>query len=257
MRMSIGWEFYPPGLERTLLWVKERYGDVPLYVTENGGPFDDPAAGERPRRGPAARRDLPRQPARLPRGASTKGVDLRGYFAWSLMDNLEWSAGFSQRFGLVHVDFATQQRTIKASGEFYREVIRHERGGAGRLKPRTRASVRWRTVRRAAAATRMPSGGPPGERRRAMPPARHRGTTGPAERSGDPIAPSRSAPQHEVDRAPARAQALHDHAVAREPRGRARPRRPRASCPPRARTPACRARCARSPCPPTCAACRR
>ena len=52
------------------------------------------------------------------------GVNLRGYFAWSFMDNLEWASGFDLRFGLVHVDFATQQRTIKASGEFYREVIR-------------------------------------------------------------------------------------------------------------------------------------
>jgi beta-glucosidase len=55
---------------------------------------------------------------------SEKGVDLRGYLAWALMDNLEWSAGFSQRFGLIHVDFATQQRILKASGEFYRDVIR-------------------------------------------------------------------------------------------------------------------------------------
>ena len=51
------------------------------------------------------------------------GADVRGYFAWSLLDNLEWSHGYSKRFGLVHVDFATQQRTIKDSGRFYARVI--------------------------------------------------------------------------------------------------------------------------------------
>ena len=53
----------------------------------------------------------------------TRGVDLRGYYAWSLLDNYEWSLGFSKRFGLVHVDYSTQQRTIKSSGRFYSSVI--------------------------------------------------------------------------------------------------------------------------------------
>jgi len=52
------------------------------------------------------------------------GVDLRGYFVWSLMDNFEWASGYFHRMGLLHVDYATQQRTVKASGEFYRDVIR-------------------------------------------------------------------------------------------------------------------------------------
>jgi beta-glucosidase len=56
------------------------------------------------------------------------GVDLRGYFAWSLLDNFEWAHGYSQRFGLIHVDYTTQQRTLKASARFYAEVIRG--GGA-------------------------------------------------------------------------------------------------------------------------------
>ena len=53
------------------------------------------------------------------------GVDVRGYFVWSLLDNLEWSLGYTKRFGLVHVDFATQQRTLKRSAHVYREVIRN------------------------------------------------------------------------------------------------------------------------------------
>jgi beta-glucosidase len=58
------------------------------------------------------------------REAIRRGVDLRGYFVWSLMDNFEWASGYLHRMGLLHVDYATQQRTLKASGEFYREVIR-------------------------------------------------------------------------------------------------------------------------------------
>ena len=57
------------------------------------------------------------------------GADVRGYFAWSLLDNLEWAHGFSKRFGIVHVDFANQRRTVKASGRFYAEVIASH-GGA-------------------------------------------------------------------------------------------------------------------------------
>jgi beta-glucosidase len=58
------------------------------------------------------------------REAMRRGVDLRGYFVWSLMDNFEWASGYSHRMGLLHVDYTTQQRTVKASGEFYARVIR-------------------------------------------------------------------------------------------------------------------------------------
>lgn len=124
VRMTTGWEYHPQSLERTLLWIRERYGDVPLYVTENGGAFPDPTVA------PAGGVDDPlrvesfRGHLRACRAAIARGVDLRGYFAWSLMDNLEWSSGFTQRFGIVHVNFATQQRTVKASGGLFREVIR-------------------------------------------------------------------------------------------------------------------------------------
>jgi beta-glucosidase len=120
--MSIGWEFYPPGLERTLLWVKALAGDLPLYVTETGGPFTDPAPVNGRVHDPL-RVAVHRANLESALSAIDKGVDLRGYFAWALMDNLEWSAGFAQRFGLYHVDFATQVRTLKDSGAFYRDVI--------------------------------------------------------------------------------------------------------------------------------------
>jgi beta-glucosidase len=128
LHTEMDWEVYPAGLEETLRWVAGRYGDVPLYVTENGAAFHDPppldGAVDDPLR-TAFLRDHLRALAR----ALAAGVDVRGYFVWSLLDNLEWSQGFSKRFGIVHVDFATQKRTPKASARFYAEVVRT--GGAG------------------------------------------------------------------------------------------------------------------------------
>ncbi|MFZ1493249.1 MAG: GH1 family beta-glucosidase [Candidatus Competibacter denitrificans] len=120
---GLDWEVYPQGLTDILEWVSGRYGPLPLYVTENGAAFYDPpqSAGEiaDPLRLAYLRTHL-----RAALAAIDKGVDLRGYFAWSLLDNFEWAHGYSQRFGLVHVDYATQQRTPKASARFYTEVIR-------------------------------------------------------------------------------------------------------------------------------------
>ncbi|MBD3337013.1 MAG: beta-glucosidase [Candidatus Eisenbacteria bacterium] len=118
-----GWEVYPEGLTRILCWVKERYGDLPLYVTENGAAFHDPpqapgAPVEDPRRADYIRRHIPSALE-----ARRLGVDLRGYFVWSLLDNFEWAAGYSKRFGIIHVDYATQKRTLKASAHAYREII--------------------------------------------------------------------------------------------------------------------------------------
>ncbi|MEO8430009.1 MAG: GH1 family beta-glucosidase [Acidobacteriota bacterium] len=117
------WEVYPEGLADALRWVHERYGSIPLYVTENGAAFYDPpsvgAEADDPLRVAYLREHL-----RAARGAMAAGVDLRGYFAWSLLDNFEWSHGYSKRFGIVHVDYATQKRTPKASARFYSEVIR-------------------------------------------------------------------------------------------------------------------------------------
>ena len=117
------WEVYPAGLSDVLARVTQRYGGVPLYVTENGAAFYDPpgadAAGEDPMRVAYLRDHL--KAARL---ALDLGANLRGYFAWSLLDNFEWAHGYSKRFGIVHVDYATQKRTPKASARFYSEVIR-------------------------------------------------------------------------------------------------------------------------------------
>jgi beta-glucosidase len=118
------WEVYPPGLTDTLTWVTERYGRVPLYITENGAAFYDPPQPIDGRVDDPMRVAYYRSHLRAAYDALCRGVDLRGYFAWSLLDNYEWSLGYSKRFGIVHVDYATQQRTPKASAEFYAEVIR-------------------------------------------------------------------------------------------------------------------------------------
>lgn len=118
-----GWEVYEQGLTDTLTAFKARYGDIPLYITENGSAFYDP---------PVADGDVVEDPLRTRylrshlqalHRAIEAGVNLRGYYAWSLMDNLEWSLGFAKRFGLYHVDFASQKRTPKATAIFYARVI--------------------------------------------------------------------------------------------------------------------------------------
>ncbi len=120
---TMGWEVYPQGLTETLLWLKDRYGNPPLYLTENGAAFDDPPPVDGLVLDPE-RVDYLRSHLRAARAALELGVDLRGYFVWSLLDNFEWAQGYAKRFGLIQVDPLTQARTLKTSAHFYREVIR-------------------------------------------------------------------------------------------------------------------------------------
>lgn len=121
---SLDWEVAPHALRDVLLWVRERYGDIPLYVTENGAAFYDPPAAEDGRVHDPLRLSYYRSHIRACEEAIARGVDLRGYFAWSLLDNFEWAWGYSQRMGIVHVNYATQERTVKDSGRFFSEVAR-------------------------------------------------------------------------------------------------------------------------------------
>jgi beta-glucosidase len=118
-----GWEVFPQGLTDTLLWIKDRYGNPPVYITENGAAFFDPAKVEGAVLEDPLRVDYLRKHIRAIHDAIRQGADIRGYFAWSLFDNLEWAYGFSKRFGLVHMDYETLQRTPKASARFYSRVI--------------------------------------------------------------------------------------------------------------------------------------
>lgn len=117
------WEVYPPAMTDMLVWFRDTYGNIPLYITENGAAFYDP-----PTAGPDGiddplRCDYFRTHIAAIGDAIAKGVDVRGYMAWSLLDNLEWSLGYSKRFGIVHVDYQTQVRTPKRSARFYSEII--------------------------------------------------------------------------------------------------------------------------------------
>ena len=123
LHTETAWEFFPQGLTDTLRWITQRYGPVPLYVTENGSAFFDPPSAIDGRIQDPLRAHYLQAHLEAVAHAMAAGADVRGYFAWSLLDNLEWAHGYSKRFGLVHVDFATQQRTIKDSGRFYARVI--------------------------------------------------------------------------------------------------------------------------------------
>jgi len=121
-KTAMGWEIYPDHLYDALTRITRDYGRPAIYITENGSSFDDVVrngAVDDPQRTEYLREHL----AACER-AIADGVDLRGYFCWSLLDNFEWSFGYSKRFGIVHVDFATQHRIIKASGRFFAACAR-------------------------------------------------------------------------------------------------------------------------------------
>ena len=123
LHTTLDWEVYPAALTEALVWVSTRYRPVPLYVTENGAAFEEPPETDAALLPDPLRVRYLDDHLRAAHDAIRQGVDLRGYFAWSLLDNFEWGAGYSPRFGLYHVNFDTQQRTPKASARFYAEVI--------------------------------------------------------------------------------------------------------------------------------------
>jgi beta-glucosidase len=122
------WEVFPQGLTDTLAWVKARYGDVPIQITENGAAFPDPPRAACGRVEDPQRIAYLRQHLAAVHDAIAQGVRVEGYLVWSLLDNLEWSLGFSKRFGIVHVNFETQERTPKDSARFYSDVIARNGG---------------------------------------------------------------------------------------------------------------------------------
>lgn len=120
---TTGWEVYPAALTDLLKDFGQRFPGLPLYITENGAAFyDPPTAGPDGIDDPLRVRYLEDHLSAIA-DAIEAGVDVRGYMLWSLFDNLEWSLGFSKRFGIVHVDFQSLDRTIKRSGRLYAETI--------------------------------------------------------------------------------------------------------------------------------------
>ena len=119
---EMGWEIYPKGLAEVLEMLQRSYDLPPVYITENGSAMRDTLSAGRVH-DPARARYFEQHLNELDR-AMRSGVDVRGYFAWSLMDNFEWAEGYTKRFGLVYVDFETQERVIKDSGLAYRDMLK-------------------------------------------------------------------------------------------------------------------------------------
>ena len=121
-KTEMGWEVYPQHLSDALMRITRDYGAPDIYITENGAAFADEVVGGAV--DDALRLDYLRTHLGEAHRAIENGVKLRGYFCWSLLDNFEWSFGYSKRFGIVYVDYATQRRIVKGSGRYYGEVAR-------------------------------------------------------------------------------------------------------------------------------------
>lgn len=117
----MGWEVYPQGLTDLLVRLKEDYAVPPLLVTENGAAYPDELAGDRVH-DPERVRYFESHLEAVAQ-AVRRGVDMRGYFAWSLLDNFEWAWGYSRRFGLVYVDYTSQRRVLKDSALWYQGLL--------------------------------------------------------------------------------------------------------------------------------------
>ena len=122
---DMGWEIYPQGLTELLLRLHRDYRVPPLFVTENGGAFKDTLQDGRIQ--DSARTAYIAAHIAAVGEAMRQGVPMAGYMVWSLMDNFEWASGYAKRFGIVHVDYATQQRTLKDSALWYREFLQTQR----------------------------------------------------------------------------------------------------------------------------------
>ena len=120
---GMGWDIDAPGLHEVLLRLHSDYPAVPLYITENGAGYEEALNGDDTIHD-ADRIAYLDAHLRACHAAIADGVPLHGYFTWSLLDNFEWSWGYSKRFGLVYVDYATQRRVLKDSATWYSRVIR-------------------------------------------------------------------------------------------------------------------------------------
>lgn len=119
---EMGWEVHAPALERMLVRLNGEYRLPPTFITENGAAFADEYNGDGQVRDPRRTEYLYSHLHAVARAIS-QGVDVRGYFVWSLMDNFEWAWGYSKRFGVVYVDYATQTRVLKDSAKWYAQTI--------------------------------------------------------------------------------------------------------------------------------------
>ncbi len=118
---EMDWEVYPQGLTALLLRLHQDYPVPPMFITENGGAFKDPMVDGKVH--DADRTRYLQQHIQAVADAMRQGVNMGGYMVWSLMDNFEWASGYVKRFGIVHVDYATQKRTLKDSALWYQQFL--------------------------------------------------------------------------------------------------------------------------------------
>lgn len=119
---AMGWEVYPEGLYDLLVRVHEDYGPIPIYITENGAAYHDVVEAGRVH--DRQRQEYLEQHFEQAKRAIQAGVPLKGYYVWSLLDNFEWAFGYDRRFGIVYVDFETQERILKDSALWYQSFLR-------------------------------------------------------------------------------------------------------------------------------------
>ena len=120
---EMGWGINPQGMHDLLVWLKDTYGAIKIYITENGAAFND-IVNREGKVEDDERVDFLYHYLLAVHRAIQEGVNVKGYLVWSLMDNFEWALGYTKRFGLVYVDYETQRRIIKKSGYWFRDVIR-------------------------------------------------------------------------------------------------------------------------------------
>jgi len=130
---DMGWEVYPQGLTELLLRLHRDYPVPPLYVTENGGAFKDKLCEGRVH--DADRIDYIARHIAAVADAMRQGVRMEGYMVWSLLDNFEWASGYAKRFGIVHVDYQTQARTLKDSALWYRAFLQQQKAARALREP--------------------------------------------------------------------------------------------------------------------------
>lgn len=122
-KTDIGWNVYPEGFYKVLCYITEQYGQVPIYITENGSCYnDEPVDGRVHDQG---RIDYLKQHLTALNRAMNSGVNIKGYLTWSLLDNFEWAEGYNMRFGIVHVNYRTLERTKKESFYWYKQAIQN------------------------------------------------------------------------------------------------------------------------------------
>ncbi|PKP57509.1 beta-glucosidase [Candidatus Atribacteria bacterium HGW-Atribacteria-1] len=123
-KTAMGWEICPEGLYDLILRLRKEYTQVPIYITENGSAFDDVLSTEK-RVNDVERIDYIKRHLIKIADLNEQGADIRGCYVWSLIDNFEWAYGYSKRFGIVYVDFKTQERILKDSALWYKDVIKN------------------------------------------------------------------------------------------------------------------------------------